>query len=82
MNAGFSSAYDEVYDFLLSAPTLEQVIAFRPSGTTQAQARYSLEANRNGTLTADEQAELDELADVEYFVRMLKARALLELKQP
>ena len=70
-----SSPYEEVYDFLLSAPTPEAVIAFRPSEETQARVRVLLEANRNGTLGADEQAELDEFSSVEHFVRMLKIRA-------
>lgn len=69
------SAYDEVYDFLLTSPTPEQITAFRTSEATQARVRYLLDTNRNGTLTTEEQAELDEFASVEHFVRVLKARA-------
>lgn len=69
------SAYDEVYDFLLSAPTLEAVIAFRPSEATLTRVRVLLDANRSGTLSGTEQAELDEFSSVEHFVRMLKIRA-------
>jgi hypothetical protein len=69
------SAYDEVYDFLLTSPTPEQITMFRPSEATQARVRDLLDANRNGTLTTEEQTELDEFASVEHFVRMLKARA-------
>jgi hypothetical protein len=69
------SAYDEVYDFLLTSPTPEQITVFRPSEATQARVRYLLDANRSGALTTEEQAELDEFASVEHFVRMLKARA-------
>ena len=75
MSVTRSMPYEEVYDFLLSAPSPEAVIAFHPSEETQARARYLLEANRNGTLSADEQAELDEFSNVEHFVRMLKIRA-------
>ena len=79
MNATRSTPYDEVYDFLLSAPSPEAVMAFRPSEETQARVRYLLEANRSGTLSADEHAELDEFSSVEHFVRMLKIRAQQKL---
>ncbi|MFN8451002.1 MAG: hypothetical protein U0521_21095 [Anaerolineae bacterium] len=62
-----------MHDFLLSAPTPEAVIAFRPSEETQTRVHYLLEANRSGTLNdAHEASELDELSRVEHFVRMLK----------
>lgn len=73
------SPFEEVYDFLLSAPTPEQVISFRPSEPMQARIRELLEANRDGALLAEEQAELDEFSRVEHFVRMLKARARVKL---
>ena len=75
MDATRSTPYDEVYDFLLSAPSPEAVIAFHPSDETQARVRYLLEANRSGTLSPTDQAELDEFSSVEHFVRMLKIRA-------
>lgn len=68
-------AYDEVFDFLLSAPTPQQVIAFRPGEATQERVRYLLDANRQGTLSAEEQSELEEFSRVEHFVRMLKIKA-------
>lgn len=68
------SPFEEVYDFLLSSPTPQQVISFRPSKTTQARIRTLLETNRLGELDSGEQAELDEFSRVEHFVRMLKAR--------
>lgn len=73
------SPFEEVYDFLLSAPTPEQVISFRPSEPMQARIRELLEANRDRALLAEEQAELDEFSRVEHFVRMLKARARVKL---
>jgi hypothetical protein len=73
------SPAEEVYDFLLSAPTPEAVITFRPSQATQARIHELLEANREGELSAEEQAELDEFSRIEHFVRMLKARARVKL---
>lgn len=73
------SPFEEVYDFLLSTPTPEQIISFRPSEATQSRIRELLELNREGNLQAEEQAALDEFSRVEHFVRMLKARARLKL---
>jgi predicted amidohydrolase len=67
-----SPIYQEVYYFLASAPTHEQILAFRPSEATQDRIRALLTANREGRLTMDEQAELDEFEQVEHLVRMLK----------
>jgi hypothetical protein len=64
--------YQEVYYFLASQPTPAQILAFRPGEATQARIRTLLEANKDGRLTEDEQAELDEFEQVEHFVRMLK----------
>lgn len=74
-----SPAFDEVYEFLLSAPTPQDVIAFRPSEPTLARIRDLLAGNKEGTLTTDQQAELDEFERVEHFVRMLKVKARQKL---
>lgn len=66
---------DEVLDFLLSAPTPEQVIALRPSETTQERLRYLLDGNRKETLNDAERAQLDAYLQLEVFVRRLKLRA-------
>jgi hypothetical protein len=55
------------------------VIAFRPSETTQQRIRDLLEANRQGMLTAEQRRELDEFAQAEHFVRMLKVKARQKL---
>lgn len=66
---------DEVMDFLLSAPTPQQVVALRPSQQTQDRLRYLLDGNRNDSLNDAERAELDTYQQVEHFVRRLKIRA-------
>lgn len=73
--------YQEVYYFLASQPTPEQILAFRPGETTQARIRTLLDANKVGRLTQDEQAELDEFEQVEHFVRMLKLHTQQMLNQ-
>ena len=66
---------DDVLDFLLSAPTPEQVIAMRPDDKTQQRLRYLLDGNRSDSLTDNERVELDEYLQLEHFVRRLKIRA-------
>lgn len=64
--------YRQVYHFLASAPSYEEILAFRPSEASQKRIRALLAANEEGHLTPEEQAELDEFEQVEHFVRMLK----------
>lgn len=66
---------DEIMDFLLSAPTPDQVIALRPSPEAQERLRYLLDGNRNESLNDTERAELETYLQVEHFVRRLKIRA-------
>lgn len=66
---------DEVLTFMLSAPTPQQIIAFHASEAAQLRVRELLEANRNGTLSPAEHAELDEASHLNHFIGLLKARA-------
>lgn len=74
--------FDEVYEFLTSAPSPEAIMSFRPSDETQQRISTLLEANRNGSLTPQEQMELEEFSRVEHFVRMLKIHARRKLTNP
>jgi hypothetical protein len=76
------SAYSEILEFLTSAPTPEQIVGFQPSELTQERVRYLLDASRNGTLTAEEHTEMNELGRIEHFMRMLKAYALDKIASP
>jgi hypothetical protein len=66
---------DEILTFLLSSPTPQQIIEFQASDTAQERLRYLLEANRQGTLTDAERAELDEASQLNHLVMRLKAKA-------
>jgi hypothetical protein len=70
-----TSIQDEVLTFLLSSPTPRQIIAFQASDAAQERLRYLLEANRQGTLSDAERAELDEASHMNHFVIRLKAKA-------
>ena len=66
---------DEVLDFLLTAPSPQAIIAYKASGTAQDRLRHLLEANRNGTITDAETAELDEAEHLNHLIILLKAKA-------
>ncbi len=70
-----SRLFSEILDFLASTPTPEQIIEFGPSESLQERASYLLKTNRNGTLTFEENAELDEFSRMNHFMSMLKLRA-------
>lgn len=74
-------AWDELLDFLLTAPTPQQIVEYRASGILQERARYLLDRNRSGHLTEEEQNEIEELSRSNHFVIMLKARAHQRLQK-
>jgi len=54
---------DEVTDFLASAPSTEQILAYRLPDALQQRAQYLLDKNREAGLMATEQQEMDDFAD-------------------
>jgi hypothetical protein len=76
-----NTLFDEVIDFLSSAPTSEEIIAFQPSEALKERSHYLFERNRQDALTLEEQHELDEFMRLNHFVNMLKIRAQQKLKQ-
>ncbi|MBL8164230.1 MAG: hypothetical protein JNJ61_19745 [Anaerolineae bacterium] len=74
--------WDEVDDFLTSTPTPEQIIAFRLSEPTQERLSLLLEANRAGSISSNESAELDELLAIDTLMARLKIRAMKKLPTP
>ena len=74
-------AYDEIVDLFTEPAIAERVLSFHPSPGMQERVEALLEKNRNGTLTPDEQAELDEVERLEHFMRLVKARLRQKLAQ-
>jgi hypothetical protein len=67
-------AVEEIADFLASGPSLEEMLQFRPSPQAQAHAEELLAKLKDGTLSPDERAELDQFEQVERLMRFVKAR--------
>lgn len=74
-----SAIFDEVADFLASAPTPEQMIAFRLSDTSEQWVNSLLEASRTRGLTPAEQSALDDYARIEHLVQAVKVRAFAKI---
>ena len=64
--------YQELYRFLASSPTHQEIMAFSPSVQTQKRIQELLQLNRENALSTNQQAELDEYERIEHIVRMLK----------
>ena len=75
------SIREEILTFLLSSPTPQQIVDFHASEAAQMRLRYLIDANRQGTLSAAERAELDEASAMNRFVTLLKAKAPKILQQ-
>jgi hypothetical protein len=69
------SIQEEILTFLLSSPTPQQIVDFHASEAAQMRLHYLIDANRQGTLSAAERAELDEASAMNHFVTLLKAKA-------
>ncbi len=77
----YTTAYDEIIDFIASGTSPDTVIAFRPSEKMQAQVSALLFKEKNSTLTPAEKLELDNYSVIEHIMRMAKARAFQLLNQ-
>lgn len=75
-----SAVYDDLLDLLADSAEAKRVLAFRLSTVKQVRLDTLLDKNREGTLTAEEAAELDAYERFEHLVRLLKARVLQKLE--
>lgn len=67
----------EVIEFLGRGPGAREIVAFRPSEDSVARASALLDKNKDGTLSAEEQAELDEIAAWNRLFALIKSQARL-----
>lgn len=68
---------DVVTDFLGSAPTLEEIAAYRLPDDLQRRAHDLLDKNREGTLSGAERAEMEEFREIDHLLTLIKAKARL-----
>jgi hypothetical protein len=74
------SYFDRLLDYLVEKATPQEILAFSATPTEQEHAEDLLERQSIGTLTPDEKTELEQMAEFDEFVGLLKARALAAQK--
>lgn len=74
--AGSTPVYEELLELLAESADVNRLLAFGLSPDKQMRLDELLERSRQGTLSDEEAAELDEFERVEHLVRLLKARLL------
>lgn len=70
-----TAAYDELLDFVTSAPTLEEILEFSHSKATLDRVDYLLDAAEAETITGKENTELKEFLRANDVMEALKVRA-------
>ena len=70
-----TKSYDEIIDFIAAGTTPEAVAAFRPSDTVVKRVAALVEQSKNGSISGEEQSELDDYLQLEHIMIMAKARA-------
>ncbi len=72
---------DEITDFLATAPTLREIVAFKPSGRANERLHELLDHANEGILSDAEQHEMEAFLQVSHFLKMLKGKARLRLNE-
>lgn len=70
-----SPAYFEIIDFIAAGTTPDTVTRFRPSPEAQQRVAELIEREKTAGLSAEENAELAHVMELEHILRMAKARA-------
>lgn len=70
-----SKSYDEFLDFLAAGTTPDALVAFRPSHEATRRVEELVAKSKNGTMSAEEESELDDYLQLEHILILAKARA-------
>jgi len=70
-----TKSYEEIIDFIAAGTTPETVVEFRPSHSVQQRVARLVERSKEGTISADDQSELEDYLQLEHIMIMAKARA-------
>jgi hypothetical protein len=73
------TATDVITDFLASAPSMDEIIAYRLPDHLQERSHFLLERNREGGLTADERQEMEEFLQIDRIMALVEAKERLKL---
>ena len=70
-----TKSYEEIIDFFAAGTTPEAVVAFHPSDGVQQRVAALVESSKEGSISSEEQSELDDYLQLEHILIMAKARA-------
>jgi hypothetical protein len=79
MVAQFHPAHDAMLDFLVEKATPQEILAYEISEDERERALELLNKQEEGTLTPQEEAELDAIEQMELLYMALRAKALKAL---
>ena len=69
----------EIFDFLASTPTPQDILAYQPSEALAERSHYLHESNRQDDMTDAERNEFEELRRLNHFMNQLKIHTRLKL---
>jgi hypothetical protein len=72
--------FDEITDFLSSAPDTDALLAFTPSHALVDRLDELLEQNKTTGLSQEERAELDEFLRMNHLLKMVRLKAKLRVQ--
>ncbi len=70
-----TKSYDEFLDFLAAGTTPDALLAFRPSDEATQRVEELVAKSKSGTISTEEEAELDDYLQLEHLLILAKARA-------
>jgi hypothetical protein len=68
-------SYDEIVDFFAAGTTPEALGAFRPSEKARRRVEELVDKGKDGSISMEEQSELDDYLQLEHILILAKARA-------
>jgi len=69
-----TKSYEEIIDFIAAGTTPEAVAAFHPSDSVQQRVADLVERSKDGSISVEEQSELEDYLQLGHIVIMAKAR--------
>jgi hypothetical protein len=73
---------DEVADFLASGPSRDELLAYRPSRQGQERFKGLLDRSKQGSLSDEEEWELNQFEHIEMLMQAIKARLRVRRSVP
>lgn len=72
---------DVITDFISSAPSLEEIIAYKFPDEIQDRAHELLDKNRKGIISETEHTEMVEFREMDHLLTLIKAKAQIRLNK-